>query len=648
MYGARLEFNWDGENVGKAFYGGFEILTEGSETILSMKQQLADHESRISTCELKWENINTTIDNEITAQTQEGGIIYNFVKEHGGGGSDRLLYEAAAIDSLTKKFYTKEGEQTLQQKLGSKLNQLDAENFPTTSITDTANLPSGFRFTGDNTLELMSIDTISTPITLEDGVSTWQTPLPSLVSVSLEATRTFPSPFINGPQTFAGALPNLKDGDTLFCSPNLVSFSTNLPSLENGHDMFASCEMLVSVDTELPLLKTALGMFQSTGIYSFDINLPSLQSGVRMFYNCKNLQSFTGNTPLLRNAESMFADCIEMREFKWMLPRLEQSTNMFKNCNLKEWKVSLPSLITADGMFTSNTSLTTFQLGTDKSHRSSMNALESANGMFQNCDLPTWKINMPALKEASAMFSGNKNLVAFQLGADEEYSNSMNSLTLGSEMFKNCNLTTWKIDMPVIENGDDMFNSNKNLTTFQLGNDSSFANEMPALTTAKRMFQNCNLTTWKIDMPVLKTADYMFYLDKDDETYRENNSLTEFQLGADKTKSDTFTYLESAIGMFMNCNLTSWNIELPALVNAGTATRNTKEAGMFYGNHLTSWNIELPLLKNGNAMFRNNDLREWKIDLPELQYGGSMFYGNKNLKSFSANTPKLEHARHYI
>lgn len=55
VYGARLEFNWDGENVGKAYYKDFEILTEGSETILLMKQQIA-------ACELKWQNINNIID----------------------------------------------------------------------------------------------------------------------------------------------------------------------------------------------------------------------------------------------------------------------------------------------------------------------------------------------------------------------------------------------------------------------------------------------------------------------------------------------------------------------------------------------------------------------------------------------------------
>lgn len=286
VHGAKLEFNWKGESVGKAYYKGFEILTEGSETILSTKQQLADHESRISTCELKWENINTTIDNEITAQTQEGGIIYKFVEEHGGGGSDKLLYEAAAVDSLTKKVNTKEGEQTLQQKLGSKLNQLDAQKFPTTSITDTANLPTDFVFTGENTLDLMSIDTISTTIDLSE-VDTWQTDLPSLLSTATPETSS--TLFVNGPQNFTGALPNLKNGSSLFLNSNLVSFSTNLPSLEYGFNMFRYSENLTSLDTKLPLLKFGKGMFKSTGLYSFNINLPSLRSGDNMFSTCENL-----------------------------------------------------------------------------------------------------------------------------------------------------------------------------------------------------------------------------------------------------------------------------------------------------------------------------------------------------------------------
>lgn len=196
------------------------------------------------------------------------------------------------------------------------------------------------------------------------------------------------------------------------------------------------------------------------------------------------------------------------------------------------------------------------------------------------------------------MFQQNKNLTTFQLGTDKKHANTMGTLESANAMFQNCNLTTWEINMPVLENGDNMFNSNKNLTTFQLGANGSFASEITTLTTANGMFRNCNLSTWKIDMPALQSANYMF---------ASNTSLSKFQLGTDSSHADTLSNLTSAIGMFMNCNLTSWNIELPALVNAGNTTWNSgvnkQPDGMFSGNKITSWNIELPNLENGNGMF---------------------------------------------
>lgn len=189
-----------------------------------------------------------------------------------------MLYEAVGYDTLNEKVLVTEGEQTLQQRLGEKLNILESEKYPTSGITTTADLPADFVFTGENTMELMSIEVIKNPINL-DGITVWQTALPSLVSVSRETSETFVSPFVNGPQTFAGALPNLKNGDTFLSSPHLVSFCTKLPSLEYGYDMFIHSENLVSVDTELPLLRDGRQMFAETGIYSFDINLPSLLSG---------------------------------------------------------------------------------------------------------------------------------------------------------------------------------------------------------------------------------------------------------------------------------------------------------------------------------------------------------------------------------
>lgn len=214
-------------------------------------------------------------------------------------------------------------------------------------------------------------------------------------------------------------------------------------------------------------------------------------------------------------------------------------------------------------MFDGNTNLTVFQLGTDEKHSDSMSNLTVSSNMFKNCNLSTWKIDMPAIENVHGMFYSNKNLTTFQLGTDKLHADAMPNITIASSMFQNCNLTTWKIDMPVLENGDDMFNSNKNLTTFQLGANGSFANEITTLNTANGMFRNCNLSTWKIDMPALQSANYMF---------ASNTSLSKFQLGTDSSHADTLSNLTSAIGMFMNCNLTSWNVELPNLKTAGNTT----------------------------------------------------------------------------
>ena len=92
------------------------------------------------------------------------------------------------------------------------------------------------------------------------------------------------------------------------CS-NLISFSSDLPSLTNGDYMFMNCSSLNSFSSDLSNLTDGYDMFSGTNLTSFNIELPSLTDGRYMFDGCTNLTSFSSDLPSLISADGMFSSC---------------------------------------------------------------------------------------------------------------------------------------------------------------------------------------------------------------------------------------------------------------------------------------------------------------------------------------------------
>ena len=231
-----------------------------------------------------------------------------------------------------------------------------------------------------------------------------------------------------------------------------------------------------------------------------------------------------------------------------------------------------------------------------------LKSLTNGTAMLAENQLTSWNIELPSLTNGQSMFRDNQ-LTSWNI--------ELRSLTNGTAMFQNNQLTSWNIELPSLTGGTSMFQNNK-LTSWNIelrsltsGNSmfrdnqlTSWNIELPSLTGGTAMFQNNQLTSWNIELPSLTGGNSMF----------QRNQLTSW--------NTELRSLTDGNHMFRYNQLTSWNIELPGLTD-GTA--------MFADNKLTSWNIELPSLTNGNAMFADNQLTSWNIELPNLTNGRRMF-----------------------
>ena len=131
-----------------------------------------------------------------------------------------------------------------------------------------------------------------------------------------------------------GGSPTGSSTDSLFLlNDTLVSFATDLPSLENGTLMFGGCS-LTSFAGELSSLTNGYMMFVASDVTNFNTNLNSLNNGTGMFSNCYNLTSFNPDLSSLTNGSYMFQSCTALSSFNSDLSSLTNGTGMFYNCNL--------------------------------------------------------------------------------------------------------------------------------------------------------------------------------------------------------------------------------------------------------------------------------------------------------------------------
>ena len=118
------------------------------------------------------------------------------------------------------------------------------------------------------------------------------------------------------------------------CS-NLVSFTSDLKSLDDGYYMFYSCSNLTSFDADLSSLTKGNWMFDyCSNLGSFASDLSSLVDGYYMFSNCSKLSSFNGDLSSLKNGDYMFHFCTSLSSFKSNLSSLTNALWMFNRTKL--------------------------------------------------------------------------------------------------------------------------------------------------------------------------------------------------------------------------------------------------------------------------------------------------------------------------
>lgn len=184
----------------------------------------------------------------------------------------------------------------------------------------------------------------------------------------------------------------------------------------------------------------------------------------------------------------------------------------------------------------------------------------------------------------------------------------------GSYMFYE-NLSSFDSELSNLNNGQQMFSSTK-LKQFKV--------VMPKLVNGKDMFGDCNnMHTFYSDLSSLVDGYYMFY----------NTSLSNF------ISDDGLNNLVNGEYMFGMTNLSSFYYQLPALTNGRY---------MFYGcNLFTGFYHDLPSLTHGNSMFSEcTGLIQFSNNLSNLIDGGTMFYECSALKSFTSELNNLLYARY--
>ena len=121
----------------------------------------------------------------------------------------------------------------------------------------------------------------------------------------------------------------------------------------------------------------------------------------------------------------------------------------------------------------------------------------------------------------------------------------------------------------------------------------NYDGELNSLQYGEEMFRNCNLGSFNIDLPKLTNGYHMFFNNK------ANKTLTQFQG------------------------------DLSSLINGGY---------MFYGTGISSFATDnLDKLENGDNMFERSELVSFNYDLPSLKNANKMFLGSHKLATLGPN-----------
>lgn len=227
--------------------------------------------------------------------------------------------------------------------------------------------------------------------------------------------------------------------------------------------------------------------------------------------------------------------------------------------------------------------------------------------MFMDSVLHYFKSDLSNLKNGEKMFSRSENLY--------EVLSNLSNLTNGEQMFSYSHIANvYYLDLSSLSNGKNMFFECRNLQTFY--------DDMPNLTNGEKMFCYCeNFSTFEGNLQSLTNGRQMF----------SNTSLSNFACNR------SLTNLTCGNSMFKECAFSSFDEEMPNLIDGGYMFYNCDNLQSFYSN--------LSSLSDGNHMFESCDnLSNFDCqykNLSNLSNGYSMFYGCRNLISFYCSLSNL-------
>lgn len=178
----------------------------------------------------------------------------------------------------------------------------------------------------------------------------WTSALPSLVT-GFEMFKDCKSL-----ETCSVPLPSLSNGTRMFSGcTSFTAGPTTLSSLYNGQEMFNSCYSMETCAADLGNLTSGDHMFfECSAFVPGPLNLDRLVAGNYMFYGCRAMGSVAIDMPELRNGNSMFAQCdgANFTTGPTNLQSLQNGEDMYYNCvYLTGFTATLPSLDNGYGMF---------------------------------------------------------------------------------------------------------------------------------------------------------------------------------------------------------------------------------------------------------------------------------------------------------
>lgn len=314
-----------------------------------------------------------------------------------------------------------------------------------------------------------------------------------------------------------------------------ISWEYPLSSLENGRGMFKSSVHFNSFNSNIPSLIDGDSMFESTQIQSFSGDLSSLVVGKRMFYNSPNLVSFNSLLSSLKSANEMFTDArLNKISLENIADTLNDIYHLDKN-NDEDWSYELLGKteiipheergnidISVDETISDNIVTNLGVWITNKGWNVKINEQQYDTLFVEYDDYGNViDANLKYLKDGYYLFENQ---------SFDSFSYDLSSLTSGYSMFYNCsNLTTFTSDLSSLWDGSHMFS-----VCFEL---TSFASDLSSLTEGFGMFLMCsNLTSFASDLSSLTSGYQMFSgckLDEESVRHIANtiNDVSELNLG---------------------------------------------------------------------------------------------------------------------